>query len=73
MKPGEDSPFAGRGDSYVMRYAGYTIAVNMSETKRFAFQVPQHGGNELLSGNAMPAGSTLQMEPLSTVIFYSGM
>jgi len=56
-----------------MRYAGYTIAVNMSETKRFAFQVPQHGGNELLSGNAMPAGSTLQMEPLSTVIFYSGM
>jgi len=73
VKPGEDSPFAGRGDSYVMRYAGYTIAVTMSETKRFAFQVPQHGGNELFSGAAMPAGSTLQMEPLSTVIFYSGM
>lgn len=71
IKPGMDSVFAGHGDSYVLRFGGYTVAVNSSETKPFAFQVPPHEGNELLSGRPMPVGSRLQMQPLSTVIFYS--
>lgn len=70
VKPGEDSVYAGRGDSYVMRYGGYTVAINMSETKPFAFLVPKHGGNELISGRTMPAGRTIRMAPLSAVAFY---
>lgn len=70
VRPGEDSIYAGRGDSYVLRYCGYTVAINMSETKPFTFAVPAHDGNELISGRAMAAGQTIRMAPLSAVAFY---
>lgn len=71
LTPGEDSIYAGRGESHVLSYAGYTIAVNMSDTKPFLFTVPQHQGQELVSGRAMKAGTALQMAPRATVVFFN--
>ncbi len=70
LKPGEDSIYAGRGDSYVMSYAGYTIAVNMSDTKPFEFVIPEHEGNELVSKRPFAAGTVLQMAPRTSVVFF---
>jgi hypothetical protein len=50
--------------------AGYTIAVNASETKTFAFTVPPHAGNELVSGKPLAPGVELTMAPLTTVVFF---
>lgn len=72
LRPGEDSIYAGRGESYVMTYGGYSVAINMSETKPLNFTVPAHDGNELVSGKAMTGGQTVRLDPLSSVIFYSG-
>ena len=70
VKLGEDSIYAGRGDSHVMSYAGYTIAVNMSDAKPLEFTVPRHEGNELLSKRPFEAGTVLQMAPRTTAIFF---
>lgn len=70
IRPGEDSIYAGRGETYVMSYAGYTIAMNMSDTKPFAFTVPGHSGAELVSGKPVVAGSTMTLVPRSTAIFF---
>lgn len=70
VKPGEDSIYAGRGDSYVLDYGGYKVAINMSETKPFSFTVPAHAGSELVSGKPMQAGRTIRMAPLSAVAFH---
>ena len=70
LKPGEDSIYAGRGESHVMSYAGYTIAVNTSDTKPFLFTVPKHEGNELVSGRPLAAGTQLQMAPRTTAVFF---
>ncbi len=70
LTPGQDSIYAGRGDNYVLSYAGYTIAVNMSDTKPFLFTVPKHEGAELLSKRSIPEGTALRMEPRTTVIFF---
>ena len=72
VTPGEDSIYAGRGESYVLDYGGYKIAINMSETKPFSFTVPGHAGNELVTGKPMQAGRTIQMSPLSAVAFFDG-
>ncbi|MEE4454556.1 hypothetical protein [Novosphingobium resinovorum] len=68
--PGEDSVFAGRGESYVLRYGGYFVAINMSETKPLSITVPRHEGPELLSRASMPQGRKMTLEPLSSVIFF---
>ncbi|WP_168558132.1 hypothetical protein [Novosphingobium sp. SG720] len=70
LTPGEDSIYAGRGENHVMAFAGYTIAVNASETKTFDFTVPPHAGSELVSGKQITAGTVLTMAPLSTVVFF---
>lgn len=72
LKPGEDSIYAGRGDSHVMSYGGYTIAVNTSDTKPFVFTIPRHDGNELVSGRTFETGTKLQMAPRTTVVFFDG-
>lgn len=71
LTPGSDSIYAGRGDSYIMTYAGYTIAMNMSATKPLAFTVPAHRGAELVSGRDMAAGETIRVAPESTVVFFN--
>lgn len=68
--PGEDSVFAGRGDTYVLRYGGYFIAINMSETKAFPVIVPKHEGAELLTGKIMLEGRKMSLQPLSSAIFF---
>lgn len=70
LTPGEDSIYAGRGENHVLSYAGYTIAVNMSDTKPFHFTVPQHQGRELVSGQTMEAGTQVEMAPRTTVVFF---
>ncbi|MHA6724220.1 hypothetical protein [Sphingomonas sp. RS2018] len=70
IKLGEDSIYAGRGDSHVMSYAGYTIAINMSDTKPLEFTVPKHDGNELLSKRPFEAGTVLRMAPRTAAIFF---
>lgn len=70
LTPGEDSIYAGRGENYVLTYAGYTIAVNMSDSRLFGFTVPAHEGNELVSGRGFVPGTVLQMAPHTTVVFF---
>ncbi len=70
LQPGEDSIYAGRGESHVMSYAGYTVAVNTSDAKPFVFTVPKHQGSELVSKRAIAAGTQLKMAPRTTAVFF---
>ncbi|MFD1787535.1 hypothetical protein ACFSC3_08120 [Sphingomonas floccifaciens] len=70
VTPGRDSFYAGRGDRYVLNYGGYTVVMNMSDSKPATFVVPPHDGSELVSGRAMPAGGRVRLEPLSSMIFF---
>lgn len=69
IKPGEDSIYAGRAENIVLSYGGYTIAMNMSDSKPFTFEVPAHQGKELLTGRDLAAGTVIDMAPQTTAIF----
>ncbi len=76
FKPGDESPYAGRGLFYRLDYGPFVVAMNASTDREFTFRLPDNGktyrllpakeffrGNQILS---VKPGSTLvlrQLEP----------
>lgn len=71
FKPGQESPYAGRGDFYTLHYGPYLIGLNMSKDKTFNITLPAGRGSarELVSGRTTPDGATEKVGPRSTVIY----
>ncbi len=74
FKIGQESSYAGRAEFYVLRYGPYLIAMNTTRDKTFPLQVLAGGAQsqqarELVSGKQMKLNGTLQVGPMSTVVF----
>jgi hypothetical protein len=74
VKPGQESPYAGRADFYLLRYGPYVIGLNMSKDKTFEIAAPQAAGpvTELVTQRSVPSGSKEKVLPRTTVVFRSG-
>jgi hypothetical protein len=73
FRPGDESPQAGRGSFYSLEYGAYLIGMNMTNTQTFALKIPRGRGpvQQLLAHSSRPfGGSTVQVGPSSTVVFY---
>lgn len=70
LKAGDDSPYAGRAGFYAASYAGYTIAMNMSDEDTHAFVTPAYPTKDLTSGEIFAAGSKIALAPQSTRILF---
>ena len=71
FRAGQESPYAGRGDFYTLRYGHYLIGLNMSADKTFKIQVPSgvKAAAELVTKYPnIAAGATLTVAPRTTVI-----
>ncbi len=75
FKPGTESPYAGRGMFYTLRYGPFLIGMNMSKDKTFALKIPTDAGvvKELTStpGTAAP-GAVQKVAPQTTVVYRLG-
>ena len=67
-KAGDESVYAGKGDFYVLRYGPYTVAMNMSEDKKFEFTVPVLARNLTDSGEIVHAGTETKIAPQTTLV-----
>lgn len=74
FKPGMESPYAGKGDFYTMRYGPYMIAMNMTKDQSFELKVPEGAApvRELVSGRIETPGSTEKIGPRSTMVLHFG-
>lgn len=72
LRPGDDSPYAGRADFYRLDYAGYTIAMNMSRDTAQTFVSPAGAARDLTTGQSVAARTTITLPPLSTRILLLG-
>lgn len=71
FKPGQESPYAGRGDFYTLEYGPYLIGLNMSASKAFdlAPRRSQVGGMELVSRKPITSETPWHVAPRTTVVF----
>jgi hypothetical protein len=69
---GEESPFAGRGSFYQLRYGNYLIGMNCSKDRTYSLKVPddQQGRSvpELVSGGMVSLAQELSVPSDSTVV-----
>ncbi|HEX8339277.1 MAG TPA: hypothetical protein VF624_00060, partial [Tepidisphaeraceae bacterium] len=75
IKPGQESPYAGRGDFYELRYGPYLIGLNMTTGKTFDLNVPAdaNGVTDLTAaGAAVAPGSVRKVGPRTTAVLYVG-
>ena len=73
FKPGNESPYAGKGDYYMLNYGPYLIGMNMTKDKTFQLQVPPDAKSvkELVSGQTkFTAGENVAVKPRSTVVLF---
>jgi hypothetical protein len=76
FKPGQESPYAGRGSFYQLRYGNYLIGMNMTRDKSYSLNLTagekQMRAPELISGQTIPLGDGMKVPPLSTVVLDMG-
>ena len=74
FKPGQESPYAGKGQFYELRYGSYLIGMNMTTDQSFPLKVPADvkSAKEFPSDKGVEAGSTLTVKPRSTVVVLLG-
>ena len=73
FRPGEESYFAGKAEFYSLRFGSYLIGMNTTKGKTFEMVVPGDARTvkELVGKRAgVKPGSTVQVGPLSTVVFH---
>jgi hypothetical protein len=74
FKPGEESPYAGRGSFYQLRYGNYLIGMNCAKDKTYQLKIPEDQKNmsvpELVSGRTMELAKGVSVPPQSTVVLY---
>ena len=74
VKPGQESPSAGRADFYTLHFGPYVIGLNMSKAKTFAINAPESGGSitELITQRQVAPGATENVPPRTTVVYRAG-
>ncbi len=74
FRPGDESPFAGRGSFYQMPYGDYLIGMNCTRDKTFVLKVPVgfDSAPELISGQTIKLTDKVSVPPESTVVLYLG-
>lgn len=72
FRAGQESPWAGRGDLYQLRYGSYFIAMNMGEEETFDLAVPPHGGKirDLVTAREIVPGGVVKLGPRSTMVLH---
>ncbi len=69
FKPGDESPYAGRGDFYRASYGPFEIGMNATPDRSFTLEVPESGSYRLLGENKpIPGGAKLTVPPMSTLV-----
>jgi hypothetical protein len=74
FRPGDESPYAGRGSFYRLRYGDYLIGMNCTKEKSYELTVPAGFEKvpELISGKAVILNGPVRVPPESTMVFYLG-
>ena len=76
FKPGEESPYAGRGSFYQLQYGNYLIGMTSTRDKTYALKLTknQKGLNapDLVSGQPLSPAKGVNVPPFSTVVLYLG-
>ncbi len=68
FKPGDESPYAGRGDFYRASYGPFEIGMNATKDRTFTLELPE-GTYRLLGENKIIQGGTkLTVAPMSTFV-----
>jgi hypothetical protein len=74
FKPGEESPYAGRGSFYQLQYGRYLIGMNFTRDKTYPLKLSDDQKNmsapELISNRTMALAKGVSVPPLSTVVLY---
>ena len=70
FKPGQESPYAGRGEFYRASYGPFEIGMNASHDKEFTLCLPASGKSYrvLPEGRVYASGEKLVVRPMSTVV-----
>jgi hypothetical protein len=73
-KPGQESPFAGRGSFYQLHFGNYLIGMNCTKEKTYALNIPVEAKGssapDLISGQTIALTDKIDVPPQSTVILY---
>lgn len=71
---GDESPYAGKAEFYTLRYGPYTVVMNTTAEKSFAFAVPRgKAQRELVAKTMVAAGAKLVVAPRTTLVLYAGV
>jgi hypothetical protein len=74
FKPGEESPYAGRGTFYQLRYGNYLIGMNFTQDKTYQLEIPDDQKSksvpELVAGRTVTLSKGVSVAPHSTVVLY---
>lgn len=72
FKPGQESPYAGKGSYYTLRYGPYLIGMNCTQDRIYDLTAPDgvKQAPELVSGKTLALNGPVKVGPLSTVVLY---
>lgn len=70
FKPGQESPYAGRGEFYRASYGPFEIGMNATHDKEFTLRLPADGNSYriLPAGRVCAPGEKLVVKPMSTIV-----
>ena len=70
FKPGQESPYAGRGEFYRANYGPFEIGMNATHDKEFTLRLPADGNSYriLPAGRVCAPGEKLVVKPMSTIV-----
>jgi hypothetical protein len=73
-QPGQESPFAGRGSFYQLRFGHYLMGMNATKAKTYELTIPEdldgRSARELISGRKIRLAKSVRVGPQTTVILY---
>ncbi|MBS1368484.1 MAG: hypothetical protein HPZ91_00885 [Lentisphaeria bacterium] len=70
FKPGQESPYAGRGDFYRLAYGPYLVGQNTTAGRIFKLTIPEGklSYRQLPTGRTFKPGETVEVGPMSTAV-----
>ncbi|MEO7931560.1 MAG: hypothetical protein ABIT76_00230 [Chthoniobacterales bacterium] len=74
FQPGQESPYAGRGDFYTCRYGDYLIGMNCSADQTFELKSPAglQKARDLVTAKDVDLTIPLKLPPKTTVVLWLG-
>lgn len=73
FRPGDENPYAGRANFYVLQYGPYLIGMNSTSDRNYALIVPANfrSAKDLVSQSPVNGAGSLNVPPRSTVVLFS--